>query len=577
MPVGAPQYAVAQRSPSIKDGDGDGVIFDGTPQERPASYGEDRLAKLRRRRGEDSRGVSQAVTETEEFRQWFGDSKVVDSDGKPLVVYHGTGAVFNEFSKTGERLPSIGYGYYFSPNPDVASTYAVGQNPHVKPVYLRAERMLDWGALSDDDRTKIRTHLEAIVPDERLAGFGGIVKREFTREQDDEAEEFYRKKKDETKHLFHDRAKAHADFDKHKTTISWMEPGLGSATDSNLKSLAQEYDQNIARTLGYDSARNGEEIVVFDRRQIKSATGNNGQFSRESGDISKAVSASAIFTRAMEIKDGDGDGVVLDGTPQQRPVIQTPVHPRERRNAHRLRIDFYHNQPELKEHNEFDWESRPAPEDDAAWSERSDRIFAIHDIATRMFSDDAEGFSALPPEEQAARKSVLESVWFKCPIRMLLRITHNVGHTVHHENYDGVTAAAMRHRGASEEEINSALSTDKRVAGMWSYSPTSRENGTLHLGTGYGLPSGDRATKSAKSIYAHELGHVLDGKAEFSKQEDWKLAWEKEIKPGQLTPYATTNPSEGFAEYFESMIENPKDARKSYPQCWQFFSERFGI
>ena len=27
---------------------------------------------------------------SEAFKSWFGDSKVVDDDGKPLVVYHGT-------------------------------------------------------------------------------------------------------------------------------------------------------------------------------------------------------------------------------------------------------------------------------------------------------------------------------------------------------------------------------------------------------------------------------------------------------------------------------------------------------
>src|SRR5690606_38147343 len=36
-------------------------------------------------------------TETPEFRRWFGDSKVVDADGKPLVVYHGTGRSFDAF------------------------------------------------------------------------------------------------------------------------------------------------------------------------------------------------------------------------------------------------------------------------------------------------------------------------------------------------------------------------------------------------------------------------------------------------------------------------------------------------
>lgn len=38
-------------------------------------------------------------TDTPQFKKWFGDSKVVDSDGAPAVVYHGTGASFNKFSR----------------------------------------------------------------------------------------------------------------------------------------------------------------------------------------------------------------------------------------------------------------------------------------------------------------------------------------------------------------------------------------------------------------------------------------------------------------------------------------------
>lgn len=38
-----------------------------------------------------------AKTETPEFKRWFGDSKVVDAEGKPMVVYHGTGADFTVF------------------------------------------------------------------------------------------------------------------------------------------------------------------------------------------------------------------------------------------------------------------------------------------------------------------------------------------------------------------------------------------------------------------------------------------------------------------------------------------------
>lgn len=41
-------------------------------------------------------GVDQKNTPA--FKEWFGDSKVVDSNGDPLVVYHGTNADFNIFS-----------------------------------------------------------------------------------------------------------------------------------------------------------------------------------------------------------------------------------------------------------------------------------------------------------------------------------------------------------------------------------------------------------------------------------------------------------------------------------------------
>ena len=66
------------------------------------------------------------VTKTQQFKRWFGNwenhpkaaSKVVNTDGTPKVVYHGTNADFWTFSlanrgKNGEKL---GVGYYFVDN-----------------------------------------------------------------------------------------------------------------------------------------------------------------------------------------------------------------------------------------------------------------------------------------------------------------------------------------------------------------------------------------------------------------------------------------------------------------------------
>ena len=33
--------------------------------------------------------IVQSIIQTEAFRHWFGDSKVVDQHGKPLILYRG--------------------------------------------------------------------------------------------------------------------------------------------------------------------------------------------------------------------------------------------------------------------------------------------------------------------------------------------------------------------------------------------------------------------------------------------------------------------------------------------------------
>lgn len=71
---------------------------------------------------------SQPIHPTEDgirnFWQWFGDSKAVDDEGRPLVVYHGTNAKFDTFDLGyAEREDS----WSFSTSKDVAQTYQLQQ------------------------------------------------------------------------------------------------------------------------------------------------------------------------------------------------------------------------------------------------------------------------------------------------------------------------------------------------------------------------------------------------------------------------------------------------------------------
>lgn len=76
------------------------------------------------------------------FYAWFGDSKVVDEEGRPLVVYHGTGTEIQAFN--GITWASVGT--------DLANEYAsmrevLGQGiATVLPLYMRAKRIFDADA-----------------------------------------------------------------------------------------------------------------------------------------------------------------------------------------------------------------------------------------------------------------------------------------------------------------------------------------------------------------------------------------------------------------------------------------------
>lgn len=88
------------------------------------------------------------VTETPEFKAWFGDSKVVDEQGKPTVVYHATSADdgeplgFSEFRTTYKEL-----GAHFG-TPEQANQIGAKAGSRVYPVYLSIKnpiRLVDQG------------------------------------------------------------------------------------------------------------------------------------------------------------------------------------------------------------------------------------------------------------------------------------------------------------------------------------------------------------------------------------------------------------------------------------------------
>jgi len=75
-------------------------------------------------------------TDTPEFKNWFKDSKVVDKEGKPLIVYHGTDKKFNEFST--EKIGDIGFHFGTKEQAEKFTN----EKGRVLPVYLNAKNIL---------------------------------------------------------------------------------------------------------------------------------------------------------------------------------------------------------------------------------------------------------------------------------------------------------------------------------------------------------------------------------------------------------------------------------------------------
>lgn len=76
------------------------------------------------------------LVRTSAFKKWFGDwenspktaSKIVDENGEPLVVYHGTYSKFNVFDReelgmSQGRSSANMFGFYFSNNKNVAQSF----------------------------------------------------------------------------------------------------------------------------------------------------------------------------------------------------------------------------------------------------------------------------------------------------------------------------------------------------------------------------------------------------------------------------------------------------------------------
>lgn len=123
-----------------------------------------------------ARYAARDVTGTEAFKRWFGDSKAVDETGRPLRLYHGTTASFDEFNP---NMNPFERGVFLTPDPAMAGFFTLGGSGRVTnggnilPLYARLANpmVVDFQGQNFPYRTGVGDILESA----RAAGHDGLI------------------------------------------------------------------------------------------------------------------------------------------------------------------------------------------------------------------------------------------------------------------------------------------------------------------------------------------------------------------------------------------------------------------
>jgi predicted GNAT family acetyltransferase len=266
----------------------------------------------RHRMNSDGKPIATTDEALRNFWRWFGYSVVVDDQGRPLVVYHGTKQILSVFS-AGDAHPS-GL-LFFSRDPAFASQWATrpgedrqrttGESGYEETGRLRREAEkaagIDWSRARTDTEyadwalgevSRIRREYDPATVDLSVLPVYLSVQRPFNPPQDFSLlEPFLR-------------------------TLPQMVGAVDAGMHKQGNWLIYENESVVEelKRMGYDGMYLSESIgdpkhdtiAVFSPTQIKSATGNRGTFSPMDPDIRRATAPTDPVPWTISAR-GEGD------------------------------------------------------------------------------------------------------------------------------------------------------------------------------------------------------------------------------------------------------------------------------
>ena len=202
----------------------------------------------------------------ENFKRWFGDSGMVDEEGNPLVMYHGTNTDFPAFEGSqmiwgsrGKELPSE-----FS----FLSQNFAGGAANMVPIYMKGQSMFDADRIPKT--TSIQDYVTELLEQSIERG------REFTTEEEEQIANLEKTLADSAANQGYEYAPNYPRFH------FWNYPEL-TFGDAGKDALWKLYE-----ILGFDGIRmteHGEDTRgVFDPRKVKSIH-NRGTYNPDDPDL----------------------------------------------------------------------------------------------------------------------------------------------------------------------------------------------------------------------------------------------------------------------------------------------------
>lgn len=137
--------------------------------------------------GETIEVFAQRAPKSEAFNAWFGDSKVVDETGAPLVVYHGTDSEERitafDSDLIGRRDAGFyGRGFYFTPDKATAEEYTINEDGDAvgstEAVYLSIKKPFEWDTFTDEGLGRLRAAFDdAGLKNESVGEYTNLTSR----------------------------------------------------------------------------------------------------------------------------------------------------------------------------------------------------------------------------------------------------------------------------------------------------------------------------------------------------------------------------------------------------------------